>query len=129
MYDMKRRGEFEECRDIDKLKEIRRLIAGIEAPDTRIVSDHIVNLIGSLSGRIGSDKDAMLAQADEVLALPVMEQRTYQYVRRHGYVNNYAQMLAQMPAQQLTRMRQRVERYETDEMWEDYMNDILRQYV
>ena len=129
MYDMKRRGEFEECRDIEKLGEIRRLIAGIEAPDTRIVSDHIVNLIGSLNGRIGSDKEAMLEQADQVLSLPVMEQRTYQNVRRHGYVNNYAQMLSQVPAPQLMRMRQKAESYETDEMWEDYLNSILRQYV
>ncbi len=129
MYEMKRRGEFEECTDIEKLREIRRLIAGIDAPDTHIVSDHIVNLIGSLSGRIGSDKELMLAQADEVLNLPKLEQRVYQNVRRHGLVDSYAQMKAQLLPQQAARMRQNAESYETDEQWEAYMNEILRQYV
>ena len=129
MYEMKRRGEFEECTDIEKLIEIRRLIAGITSPDTRIVSDHIVNLIGTLSGRIGTDKEMMLAQADEVLNLPLREQRVYQNMRRHGLVENYAQMRAQILPQQLAYIRRDAEAFETDEMWEDYMNEILRQYV
>jgi histone acetyltransferase (RNA polymerase elongator complex component) len=129
MYEMKRRGEFEECTDLEKLGEIRRLIAGIDAPETRIVSDHIVNLIGTLSGRIGTDKEAMLAQADEVLSLPVTEQRIYQNFRRHGLVDNYLQMKTQVSPQQFEHMRQYAEGFESDEDWEDYMNEILRQYV
>lgn len=129
MFGMKLRGEFEECTDIEKLREIRQLIDGIDSPDTRIVSDHIVNLIGSLNGRIGSDKEWMLAQADQVLELPVMEQRTYQNIRRHGLVNNYEQMKAEVSPAHLDRMRRQAEGYETDELWEDYLNEILRQYV
>ncbi len=129
MYDMMRRGEFEECTDIEKLGEIRRLIAGIESPHTRIVSDHIVNLIGSLGGEIATDKETMLAQADQVLQLPKLEQRIYQNMRRHGFVDNYAQMKAHILPQQMKRMIQDAEGYETDEMWEEYMTDILRQYV
>ena len=129
MYDMMRRGEFEEYTDIEKLGEIRRLIAGIESPHTRIVSDHIVNLIGSLGGEIATDKETMLAQADQVLQLPKLEQRIYQNMRRHGFVDNYAQMKAHILPQQMKRMIQDAEGYETDEMWEEYMTDILRQYV
>ena len=129
MFQMKLSGEFEECSDIEKLREIRQLLAGIDAPDTRIVSDHIVNLIGSLSGRIGSDKEWMLAQADQVLNLPLMEQRTYQNIRRHGLVDNYDQMKAEVSPAHLERMRRQAESYETEELWESYLNEILRQYV
>ena len=88
-----------------------------------------MNLIGSLNGRIGDDKDAMLAQADQVLNLPKMEQRVYQNMRRHGLIDNYEQMKAQMLPQQAERMKRDAESFETDEMWEDYLNDILRRYV
>ena len=48
MYKMKQAGEFTELTDIEKLQEIRSLVEKTEAPDVTIVSDHIVNLIGSL---------------------------------------------------------------------------------
>lgn len=129
MYDMLRRGEYEECTDIGKLAEIRRLIAGIDAPDTTIVSDHIVNLIGTLGGKIGKDREYMLGQADEVLNMPKMDQRVYQLARRYGLIENPLQMRQMLSPQQFAELRRRAEGYESDESWENYMNEILRDYV
>ncbi len=128
MYHMLQRGEFEECTDIQKLREIRQLISGITAPNVTVVSDHIVNLIGSLGGRIGTDKEKMLSQADRVLNLPQEEQRVYQLARRHGIVEDYPQ-LASLPSHRLAHIRMLANQYAEAGAWEDHLNNILRNYV
>lgn len=69
MYDMKKAGDFSELTDIEKLQEIRKLIERIDRPDVTVVSDHIVNLVGSLNHPIRR-KGEMLAKIDEILRLP-----------------------------------------------------------
>ena len=128
LYDMLLRGEFEECSDIEKLQEIRDLVAGITGPEVNIVSDHITNLVGSISGNIGKDKEFMLEQADQVLGLPLLEQRTYQLARRHGFVENYAQFL-QIPEGRRKQLQDRAAEYDSDEIFENHLNEILRMYV
>jgi hypothetical protein len=128
MYSMLLNGEFTECSDIQKLTEIRSLIAGITQPDVNIVSDHIVNLIGALNGRIGEDKDRMLAQADRVLKLPRDEQKLYQLTRRHGIIEDYPQ-LASLGADRRSHLQRTCDAYTDEEAWEEHLNSILRQYV
>ena len=128
MVDLLRNGLFEECTDIQKLREIRNIIADVTAPDVTIVSDHIINLIGSLGGRIGTDKEKMLAQADRVLNLPPEEQRLYQLARRHGFIEDYPQ-LASIPQPRLLHLRGAAEKYYAADQWEAHLNDILRNYV
>jgi hypothetical protein len=128
MYSMLLNGEFTECSDIQKLAEIRSLIAGITQPDVNIVSDHIVNLIGSLNGRIGDDKDRLLAQADRVLNLPSDEQKLYQLTRRHGIIEDYPQ-LSSLSADRRSHLQRTCDSYTDEEAWEAHLNSILRQYV
>ncbi len=128
MYEMLQKGEFTECSDIMKLAEIRSLIAGITAPDVNIVSDHIVNLIGNMNGRIGSDKERLLAQADRVLQLPKEEQRLYQLTRRHGIIDDLPQ-LAMLTPQRREHLQQICDSYKDESSWEAHLNSILRQYV
>ena len=111
-----------------KLAEIRSLIAEITAPDVYIVSDHIVNLIGNMNGRIGSDKERLLAQADRVLQLPKEEQRLYQLTRRHGIIDDLPQ-LAMLTPQRREHLQQICDSYKDEQLWEAHLNSILRQYV
>ncbi len=127
MYLMKQRGEFEELTDIEKLREIRTLIEGIDRPDVTIVSDHIVNLVGSLNHPI-REKNRMLQKIDEVLNLPEREQKRYQLARRHGIVEEYSHM-ASVPQQRLAHLDKTVSLYESPESWEAHLSEILRQYV
>lgn len=128
MQDMLLRGEFEECTDIGKLEEIRMLIDGIASPDVYLASDHIVNLIGSLNGRLGDSKQEMLDEIDRVLSLPVEEQRTYQLARRNGIVENYEQLL-RLPVRRINHLREVAMSYDEDGLWENHLNEILRMYV
>ena len=129
MYAMQQRGEYEECTDIQKLQEIRSLIADIEAPEVNVVSDHIVNLAAWLNGNIGTDKQLMLDIADRILNLPKSEQRLYQLVRRHGMIEDYSQLYS-LPERRIAHLREVVAEYDgNDEGWENHLNGILRQYV
>ena len=128
MYPMELNGEFTSCTDREKLIEIRNLISKIDAPDVNIVSDHIVNLIGSLSGRIGSDKAKMLSMADQVTELSVRDFKIYQLARRYGYIENLSQ-LPLIPEAKLSHFHQIVTGYEDEAMWEEHITDVLRQYV
>ena len=113
--------------NIEKLREIRTLIEKIELPDVRVVSDHIVNLVGSLNHPI-SRKSEMLAKIDEVLHLSEQEQRVYQLARRHGIVEEYSHM-AGLPQKRLEHFGYVVSQYNDSEAWEAHLNGILRQYV
>lgn len=128
MYEMLLNGEYEECTDIEKLREIRALVDGIVHEDVVIASDHIVNLVGSLYGRIGDSKADMLRQIDQVLELPEQEQRVYQLARRYGFIENLSQM-AQLSPLRLQQFRNRAASFTSEKMWESELNGILRQYV
>ena len=127
MYQMKQAGEFTELTDIEKLREIRLLIEKTEAPDVTIVSDHIVNLIGSLHHPV-SRKAEMIGKIDEVLDLPESDQRLYQIARRHGIVEEYSHM-GMLSQNQIGRFRSIIAQNESPEAWESYLTDILRRYV
>lgn len=127
MYQMKQAGEFTELTDIEKLREIRLLIEKTEAPDVIIVSDHIVNLIGSLHHPV-SRKAEMVEKIDEVLDLSESEQRLYQIARRHGIVEEYSHM-GMLSQNQISRFRSIIAQNESPEAWESYLTDILRRYV
>ncbi len=127
MLGMLQSGEFTELSDIEKLREIRDLVAFIETTQTHVVSDHIVNLVGSLAHPI-SEKETMLATIDEILNLPQHEQRMYQLARRYGMVEEYKHMSAVSPSQR-SRFESIIEKNPQPEQWESYLNAILRRYV
>lgn len=127
MYDMEKADDFSELTDIEKLQEIRKLIEKIDRPDVTVVSDHIVNLVGSLNHPIRR-KGEMLAKIDEVLRLPEREQKIYQLARRHGVVEEYSH-LRELPKNRIEHFGYVASQYTDPEVWESHLNGILRQYV
>ena len=83
LYDDWRSGQFELCSDDDKVREIRRIIelAG-EGIGTRIVSDHMINLLQDVEGGMWEDKSHLLRIIDDYLDMPEEERRKFQLARR-----------------------------------------------
>ena len=73
--------------DAEIVAEIRRFLEALEGITSRVVSDHIMNLLGDLEGQLPEDKDRLLALCDRFLGLDEGEQRLYQVARRAGLVN------------------------------------------
>ncbi|MBI5442684.1 MAG: radical SAM protein [Deltaproteobacteria bacterium] len=70
--------------DAEIVLEIRRFLDALQGIRARIVSDHILNLLGDLEGTLPDAKAALLAKCDAFFSLDPAEQRVYQAGRRAG---------------------------------------------
>ncbi|MDF1539956.1 MAG: radical SAM protein [Candidatus Thorarchaeota archaeon] len=75
---------FEKCSDLDVMHELRLFIENLDVNDTRIVSDHILNLLPEVDGQLPEDKTAILNVIDQFLNLEPVSQTLYQLGRRIG---------------------------------------------
>ena len=70
--------------EVQVVSEIRRLIEALDGIRSRLVSDHIMNLLGDLEGQLPVEKQGLLDMCDTFLQLPPEEQRLFQVGRRAG---------------------------------------------
>ena len=84
LFDMMKAGKFQPISDEDILREIRIFIEELDGVDTSIVSDHILNLLEELEGRLPQDKDRLLATIDRYFSLSDEERTIYRMGRRKG---------------------------------------------
>ena len=62
-------------------------------PNSRVVSDHILNLIQDLEGRLPADREQMISRLETFLALSPEEQVLYRVGRRQGLFLGLGDML------------------------------------
>ncbi|MBW2618612.1 MAG: radical SAM protein, partial [Deltaproteobacteria bacterium] len=79
-------GRFTPLSDEECLAEIRLLISEMEGLTSYLASDHIMNLIETLSGRFPEDKEKLLAIIDGYFTLNEDERLLYRIGRRAGLV-------------------------------------------
>lgn len=81
---MMERGEFRPLPDEEIVGEIRSFIHQLQGIGTRIVSDHVLNLLEEVEGKLPGDKARMLAVMDRFFALPPEERLVFRVGRRKG---------------------------------------------
>ena len=121
-------GEFTLCSDDEKLLEIRTVIEKAEGVETRLVSDHMINLLQDVEGSLKSEKTKMLDMIDGYLSLPEMDRKMYQAARRMVRVNRPSDMdrLPEYEKEQIkTLIRSTADPYE----WEIRMNSLISRYI
>ena len=128
IYDDWKAGLIVPCTDEEKLLEIRRIIELAEGVSTTIVSDHILNLLQDIEGKMVEDKDRLLAIADEYLNLPKQEKLEYQLARRLGMVMRPSQM-QYMGGGNKQHLQLLLREYENERQWEDRINMIIERYI
>lgn len=77
-------GDFVKRSDDETVEEIRLFVATLDGITSTITSDHIMNLIETVGGKLPEDKPKMLAILDKYLALPDHERLLYRMCRRMG---------------------------------------------
>lgn len=82
-------GRFQPCTDIMAVAEIRLFVQQLEGIDSRLVSDHILNLLPALEGKLPRDKPKLLRVLDEFLEADAERQRLYQIGRRCGLLDRF----------------------------------------
>lgn len=75
-------GEFEPLDDEEVVREIRSMIEGLNGIESTIVSDHILNLLEEVEGKLPEEKPRLLAVIDRFLALAPEERCNFRLGRR-----------------------------------------------
>ncbi|MCL2337435.1 MAG: radical SAM protein [Firmicutes bacterium] len=84
LHDLVTEGRFEPLNEDEIVDEIHLLIASLQGVTTKLVSDHILNLLQELEGVMPEDKARLLAIIDRYRALSAHDQANYQLGRRAG---------------------------------------------
>jgi hypothetical protein len=112
LFEMMQQGRFQPIGDEEILKEISLFIGSLDGIKSRIVSDHILNLLEELEGKLPDDKEKLLGIISRYFALPEEDRLVFRLGRRRGFyrslddlsdVNTYLQL------------KQAVERYQREE--------------
>jgi len=109
LYTMMKEGLFTPLADEDVLKEIRLLLENLHCRDTYVVSDHILNLLQEIEGKLPNDKERMLGTIDRYFSMSLKDRMIYRLGRRRGIYNSLDD-LANIRI--YDRLRQIVEEYE-----------------
>ena len=123
-------GEFVMQTDDMVVEEIKLFIEGLDGICSTITSDHIMNLLEEVSGKLPEDKDKMLEVIKRYQALPDDERLIYRVGRRGGYYHSIDD-IGRDPA-----MRRKIENLIKElsdtkgkNGIEEYINRLVNQYL
>ena len=75
-------GLFTRANDVEMVRELRLMIANLRGVSCTIKSDHILNLLPKVDGRLPDDRDRLMGELDGFLSLSSREQSIYRFGRR-----------------------------------------------
>jgi len=82
--DLVEKGEFQPLNDDEIIHEIKLFIENLELDETRLASDHILNLLEELEGQFPKEKPKLLAVIDEYFSLSAEDRLIFRLGRRSG---------------------------------------------
>ncbi|MEW6138615.1 MAG: radical SAM protein [Thermodesulfobacteriota bacterium] len=77
-------GSFVPPGEDEMVREIRGIITALDGIETTVVSDHILNLLEEVEGKLPEDKERMIDVIDEYLNLSEEDRLLFQLGRRGG---------------------------------------------
>lgn len=123
-------GEFVMQTDDMVAEEIKLFIKNLDGITSTITSDHIMNLLEEVTGKMPEDKEKMIGIIERYQALPDDERLVYRVGRRGGYYHTIDD-IDKDPA-----MRRKIENLikelgdsEGKNGIEEYVNKIVNQYL
>lgn len=128
LYDDFVNGEFTLCSDDEKLMEIRSVIEKAHDIDTKLVSDHIVNLLQGVKGSLRTDRSRMLAYIDDYMAQTDEDRKIYQALRRMGRVVSPKE-ISRISQQEIESIKHMILQIRDAYEWEIKMNELICRYI
>jgi len=106
LFEDKQSGRLIPLSDDETVAEIRLFISHLEGIGSRLVSDHIMNLLEDVVGKLPEDKAAMLGVIDRYLSLPDEDRLLFRLGRRGGALRSLDELNDPLMRQRLqTAMR------------------------
>jgi radical SAM superfamily enzyme YgiQ (UPF0313 family) len=88
LYQRVEKGEFTRPSDDQIASEIRLFVETLEGIQSTVVSDHILNLLEEVQGKLPEEKERMLRVIDRYLAWPEEDRLRFRVGRRLGFLRN-----------------------------------------
>ncbi len=85
-------GRFVPLSEVALVEEIRRFLDGLRGLETRLESDHMLNLLMDLRGDLPRDLDRLIGICDTFLNLPELLQNKYVLARRMGWMGSVGEL-------------------------------------
>lgn len=82
-------GRFVPLTDDETVAEIRLMVESLEGIGSTLKSDHIMNLLEEVEGKLPESREAMLAVIDRYLGLPPEEKLLFRLGRRGGGLRSF----------------------------------------
>jgi radical SAM superfamily enzyme YgiQ (UPF0313 family) len=93
LYQKIENGDFVLLNEDEIIEEERLLIENLNGITSNFVSDHILNLLEEIEGKLPEDKEKMLAIIDRYFNLPEEERKLYRLGRRLGVFRSLNDLL------------------------------------
>ncbi len=122
-----RKGNFKPLHDDEVIREQALLIDNIEGITSYIYSDHILNLLEEINGRLPEEKPRLKNTLDSYLNLPNRKRELFRLGRRAGYFRTLADMDNPSLKTAVESIYQEVKSggYSID----DYIKQLLRRFI
>ncbi|MCI1930899.1 MAG: radical SAM protein [Clostridia bacterium] len=127
MWHMSKDGRFDECTDIEKVKELFLMIQNLKNCDGYIISDHIINLLPFVEGHI-KDKDKIEKYIENFLEMPRLSQKRYQIARRVFFGGDY-ENITRFTNTTESKIDEILSHFTNESDFEDFIRSCLRRYI
>jgi radical SAM superfamily enzyme YgiQ (UPF0313 family) len=128
LYQKIEKGEFILLSDDEIVREERLFIENLEGIDSTLVSDHILNLLEEVEGKLPEEKERMLALIDHYLALPAEEKINFRLGRRAGWYRSIDDLSNPVLKRQVEEALGRIEK-EASGGVEKVISDLMGSFI
>jgi radical SAM superfamily enzyme YgiQ (UPF0313 family) len=128
LYEKVERGEFVLLSDDEIVVEERSLIDHLEGIHSTFVSDHILNLLEEVEGKLPEEKEKLLALIDRYLLLPPRERANYRLGRRTGIYRSVDDLSNPELRGQVERVLKRIE-LDHPEGVEKVISELMESFI
>ncbi len=128
LYKRLESGEFELSHDEEILGELRCLIEHLDGITSRVKSDHILNLLEEVEGKLPEEKEKMLGVIDRYFTLPPEQKVIYRLGRRAGVYRSIDDLKDDLTFYRLKKLAQEMEEKEPGSV-ERHLSLLLDHYI
>jgi len=128
LYQKIEKGDFILLNDDEIVIEERLFIKGLEGITSFFASDHILNLLEEVEGKLPEDKEKMLATIDRYLALSPKEKAIFRLGRRAGIYRSMDDLSNSELKFQLEETLKRIEREKPGGI-DQVLSDLMESFI
>jgi radical SAM superfamily enzyme YgiQ (UPF0313 family) len=128
LYQKIEKDEFIPLNDDEIVEEERLLIEHLEGVTSNFVSDHILNLLQEVEGKLPEEKEKMLKLIDRYLALPKEEKNNFRLGRRAGFYHSVEDLSKTELRNQVERALQQIENERPGGI-EKVLSDLMESFI